>query len=704
MQQTQASCVAAHSTRMARVHGTRRRRGRSLLAAGLATVGSSLAGMVALGVGPSVAQTSPAAANLASDAGVRGEMGGNPWQRSEEHPGDRSAERPRDGRMDESRKKSGEDPWRWSAGGPRKYVAELPSAGATLPTAAASARTATHGASDGQARTVRAGTPELASVDLLAAGDKDVRRYGDVLAAHGRWCAIAAPTDGDDALSRASVVIGSFEFEAAAIETGHTRTLDGAISSSGRRAWRGPVDRHRLDSAPAHRTEARPAPRASSSSSRHQGFAAEARPRFVIEHEARDRSRGEHFGCALAVLDLEHGGSTPGLESDLGSVRGLCAVGADRAAAAEPLCGAVDLFLLRTDSHDGDMDASWTFDARVSPASARAGDAFGASVALGRGFAPLLAVGAPSRDLGTVFDAGRVHVFARRDAPSEPPSSAATGIFPAAPVAADAAERAAPSRRGRHEARWIELAVIDPPQPAIGTRFGTTVALHGDLLAIGAPEARSGALQACGVVHLYRVTSSGCVHLGAIEPPRPQPWLWFGAALALDERLLVVGSPGASASAAAERTGAVHVYELCQLLEAGSVESATPWTIVPEGLRQADSFGQSVALHEGWLAVGAPGIDPPRDPDKPEPTVEDAGAARLLDVATRPADRQGMPDAWSLMAPEPGPMALFGASCAIAIAGGTGAAGPVPILLVGHRYLEEESSAPSAGAVVFIPP
>lgn len=196
-------------------------------------------------------------------------------------------------------------------------------------------------------------------------------------------------------------------------------------------------------------------------------------------------------------------------------------------------------------------------------------------------------------------------------------------------------------------------AVITDPSGAAGDLFGYSVAMHGGVLAVGAPKADlAGGAANAGAVSLFdaedrtfytRVTRSAPVADDAFGfsvaldrntlyagAPRAAggsgvvaSWdLYqlhapmhlneasgsggarsFGAALSAHQSLLVVGAPTTAApgSGGAVLTGSVHLMDR-ELRE-------TTGALQPSDLRHVDGFGMCVALFNNTLVVGAPGDD-----------------------------------------------------------------------------------------------
>lgn len=388
---------------------------------------------------------------------------------------------------------------------------------------------------------------------------------------------------------------------------------------------------------------------------------------------AQRPTRGDHFGASVAVL----GACRSATPFD------ILAIGADRgdsgASSEGAMAGAVEIFE-RSETNP----PVWRGVQRLGSSSPEPGASFGAAVAFDR--APnarsaRLAIGSPRHDAVGAFDAGRAHIF----------------------------ERAAPPVAIGGRAHWAEVASITPPEPKMSMWFGAAVALDGDYLAIGSPgdevanRSNGTPVPAAGAVYLYRRVAAGVTDARdryrlerVLTAPTPEPAAWFGLALELDHGLLAVGAPRArNESSGNQPIGCVYLFDL-------SEPAMAPKRVDPPLTAATYGFGQALALRGGQLAIGAPSTDA-FESEVRGGLLEDAGAAWVYSLAL--GDFVA-----TLIPPKPRTTGLFGSSCALgeAIAPAPSTHRPARqravAAIVGHRFVEEESIAPSPGAAIFTMP
>lgn len=157
-----------------------------------------------------------------------------------------------------------------------------------------------------------------------------------------------------------------------------------------------------------------------------------------------------------------------------------------------------------------------------------------------------------------------------------------------------AVELFSPARDG-----WARTARLAPAAGA-ATHFGAEVALQGDLLVVGAEHAGAPSYRP-GAVHLYRRARGEWREAAALVPIGLTPGALFGSSIALAGDVLAVGAmqdaPGPNGS------GAVYVYRV------GPDGADLVQRLSPPPDANAHYFGGSVAVTTDVLAIGAPGGD-----------------------------------------------------------------------------------------------
>ncbi len=156
---------------------------------------------------------------------------------------------------------------------------------------------------------------------------------------------------------------------------------------------------------------------------------------------------------------------------------------------------------------------------------------------------------------------------------------------------------------------WGEVQRITPTNVLVGSRFGYATALHGDLLAVGAPDDdfdNNGVI--AGGVFLFGRNVDGPDAWGEIMRWGPGGTngtrnIDAGWSVALSDDTLVVGAPRYNVDVELVREGAVFVFHR-------DADGPDSWghiqTIVAENLADSREFGWDVALQEDLLIIGAP--------------------------------------------------------------------------------------------------
>lgn len=134
---------------------------------------------------------------------------------------------------------------------------------------------------------------------------------------------------------------------------------------------------------------------------------------------------------------------------------------------------------------------------------------------------------------------------------------------------------------GRSGNGWIERARLTAADGVAGDHFGAAVAVRGDVIAVGAPNAKRK-----GAVYIFVRAGNRWLQAQKLTASDANG---FGAALAIASNTMIVGAPGSATA---------HVFE-----QRGLVWKETATLIHDEA---DDQFGASVAIGDGRAVVGAP--------------------------------------------------------------------------------------------------
>jgi FG-GAP repeat len=198
--------------------------------------------------------------------------------------------------------------------------------------------------------------------------------------------------------------------------------------------------------------------------------------------------------------------------------------------------------------HNGE---SGTFVRTLSNPTPAPYDNFGFSLAMSTN---LLVVGAPRDDAGAA-DSGVVHLF-----------DAITGTL---------------------------IRTIVNPTPGVSDFFGFSVAIVGDMVAVGAYRDDTLATDA-GTVYLFDGPTGTL--LSTLNNPTPTPSDGFGFAISMSPDHLLIGTPYDDTGAV--DAGAAYVFSL-------DTNELSQTILNPEPA-SGDSFGQAVALYQQSAVIGAP--------------------------------------------------------------------------------------------------
>jgi hypothetical protein len=248
---------------------------------------------------------------------------------------------------------------------------------------------------------------------------------------------------------------------------------------------------------------------------------------------------------------------------------------------------------------------NWGQIGRITALDAKAGDAFGHSVAIS---GDTIVVGAWTENGGLgdpLPDAGAAYVFERNSSGSD---------------------------------LWHQVRKMTASDAEAGDLFGSSVAINGDVIVVGAESKRRDALTDAGAAYVFARNRDGLDHWGEakkLTASDTQLGDVFGHSVAIKDKALVVGAPGEDGGAGdpIPDAGAAYVFERNQ---GGEDNWGQVKKITASDAQRGDLFGSSVTLDGDTIVVGAT----KEDGGFGEP-LPDAGAAYVF------ARNTGGPELWN---------------------------------------------------------
>jgi hypothetical protein len=167
---------------------------------------------------------------------------------------------------------------------------------------------------------------------------------------------------------------------------------------------------------------------------------------------------------------------------------------------------------------------------------------------------------------------------------------------------------------------WFETALMAASRPGARDLFGSSVAISGERLVVGAPGESSNsedqsvdAFPSAGAAYVFGWNNETWVQTGFLKASNARAGALFGKAVAIDAELVAIGSPGESSSDVgsdanendeqAPNSGAVYLF--------ANTGQADSWEqteyLKASNAELGDWFGSAVALRQGVLAVSATG-------------------------------------------------------------------------------------------------
>ena len=169
------------------------------------------------------------------------------------------------------------------------------------------------------------------------------------------------------------------------------------------------------------------------------------------------------------------------------------------------------------------------------------------------------------------------------------------------------------------------------PEPVSSMVLGQSLAVAGDAVLVGAPVATSGGFEQAGSVFVFDVATGGL--RATLREPTPGAMNQMGTALAGDGVTAVVGAPNATVGGR-KRAGAAYVFDLAT----GAVQHSLQDAANPA---DGELFGYAVALFEKVVIVGAPHAPAQDTASAGAVYVFDRATGRLLARLTEPRPSTG---------------------------------------------------------------
>jgi hypothetical protein len=152
---------------------------------------------------------------------------------------------------------------------------------------------------------------------------------------------------------------------------------------------------------------------------------------------------------------------------------------------------------------------------------------------------------------------------------------------------------------------FVHTQELADPNPGELDEFGSSVAIDGDTLVVGVPE-DGGVGVNRGAAHVFVRSGGTFTHTQELLAPNPDNGDEFGSSVAVDGDTLVVGAPGDDGAGSSR--GAAHVF-----VRSGGTFTHSQELVDPNAA-DGDVLGSSVAVDGDTLVVGAPwddGAGPP---------------------------------------------------------------------------------------------
>ncbi len=153
----------------------------------------------------------------------------------------------------------------------------------------------------------------------------------------------------------------------------------------------------------------------------------------------------------------------------------------------------------------------------------------------------------------------------------------------------------------RSGSAWTQIQKLTASDGLLNDRFGSTVSMHGNYIAINAYREDS-LVTDSGAVYVFENVNGTWMEIQKLKDSTPATFDNFGIALDINEDFIIIGQPGHD-NGASENAGLVSIYENINGTWALSDE------ILPSNTASFDAFGSDVNLENRTLFIGAANND-----------------------------------------------------------------------------------------------
>lgn len=178
--------------------------------------------------------------------------------------------------------------------------------------------------------------------------------------------------------------------------------------------------------------------------------------------------------------------------------------------------------------------------------------------------------------------------------------------------------------------QWVQEAYLKATTPDANDRFGSSVAIDGETIVVGAPGEDGGSpgvngvesnntQYGAGAAYVFKKTNEGWTRQAYLKAAHPGSEYAFGTAVAIHTGIIAVGAPGESSASTgidgdpiddtAPSSGAAYIFS----------QEGESWTqrayLKASDTESYAKFGSSISLTSDFLVVGAPsqGSNDPAD-------------------------------------------------------------------------------------------